>query len=300
MIFEDDFQQFVDIGVWPSRKSFAPIEWLSNFDDDEKPYALRLLNGFTYFTSDMVKSMFKSNFRAISKNIVSYTNKSSYGKNKIEWESFLDHCYIVKVEGENPSDADSGYIFSRMARDVLGIDENRLKSVSDIKNIVTENSNANFIFVDDFVGSGAQFCKFWNDNDLESISNNNQFTFHYIPLICTEMGARRIKESCIGVNILPSHFLNYKYSALHEESYIWEGFKQGGPNFIKEASMRAGIPDMNGGVSVKPNGEKDVSWDGFCSLGLTIGFEHGTPDATLPIFYHNENNWKPLIIKDNI
>lgn len=297
---EDEFQSLVDIGIWPSRNTFAPAEWLSNFTENEMPYARRLLNGFTYFTNDMIKSMFKSNFRAMSKNIISYPNKSLYETDKEEWSIFLDNCYILKVTGEIPSDADSGYIFTRMARDVLGIDEDRLKSVSDIPAIVRDNPKANFIFVDDFVGSGAQFCTFWQHNKFREILDDTQCTFYYIPLICTELGETNIKKYCVGVNIVPSHFLNHKYSAIRDDSYIWQGFEQGGPEFIKNASIRAGISQKNGAVAVNKNGTKDVSWEGFCHLGLTIGFEHGTPDATLPIFYFNENNWKPLIKKEAI
>ena len=54
-------------------------------------------------------------------------------------------------------------------------------------------------------------------------------------------------------------------------------------DFIYKASMLGGIPE--------------TQWKGFHDLALTVGFEHSVPDATLPIFYWKNNDWKPLIEK---
>jgi len=33
---------------------------------------------------------------------------------------------------------------------------------------------------------------------------------------------------------------------------------------------------------------------GFHNLGLGVAFEHSVPDATLPVFWHSSDDWKPL------
>lgn len=43
-----------------------------------------------------------------------------------QWNNFLNNSYIVRVTGEEPSDADSGYTFSRWSRNLLGYDESQL------------------------------------------------------------------------------------------------------------------------------------------------------------------------------
>ena len=49
------------------------------------------------------------------------------------------------------------------------------------------------------------------------------------------------------------------------------------------------------GIYLKsPNVESWVMEYGFHDLGLTIAFEHSVPDATLPIFWADGSNWKPL------
>lgn len=304
-LLDDEFTKLVDIGVWPERKYFSPNDWLENFTSEELPYAKRLLKSFIYFSDDMITQMFRSNFMAISKSIIPNSKKSNYGFADVEWHNFLDNCYIVKVTGEEPSDADSGYIFTRMARDALGIPENRLKTVSEAFQIISSGINAHFVFVDDFVGSGNQFVDFWQGyfdtpHCFETLAQDTLCTFHYIPIICTEIGKLRIQQDCTRVNLIASHFVGKEYSALHNESYIWKGFQAGGPEFVQSASIRAGISQANGGVQDNGDGTKLVSWEGFHKLGLAIGFKHGTPDATLPIFYFNERGWKPLINRDSL
>src|SRR5687767_8529033 len=95
-------------------------------------------------------------------------------------------------------------------------------------------------------------------------------TFYYCPIICTELGRENISEHCPAVTISPAHFLPPQYSALSEESLIWPPqLRSLARGFLEKASARAGVPL-----------EK---WRGFNDLALVMAFEHGVPDATLPI-----------------
>jgi hypothetical protein len=58
---------------------------------------------------------------------------------------------------------------------------------------------------------------------------------------------------------------------------------------VKAVSARIGIPDSGGAVV--------NDWQGFHCLGLSLAFYDSVPDATLPIFYWEENGWNPLIKK---
>lgn len=78
----------------------------------------------------------------------------------------------------------------------------------------------------------------------------------------------------------PAHFLSDRYSALSDESIVWpDHLRPTAYDFLQNASNRAGI----------------ISWAGYQDQALTLAFEHGIPDATLPIYYHEENGWTPLI-----
>ncbi len=293
----DKWRYMVTTGLWPKKGNFDPNGWCSNFKNDELPLALRLLEGFTFFSDELVKQMFRSAFLSISQTVVS--DKKYLSNARKQWSDFVESLVVVRVTGEVPTDSDSGFAFSRLARDVLLLNESRILSPEIAINHIARGHKFNILFVDDFVGSGNQFNDTWKRKysipggrlSFEEIQGyfGGGIRFFYCPVICTELGKNNIAQNCKAVEIMPAHIYTSRQSALSDDSAIWrDDMRTEGPEFVKNASMRAGIPDENGGENC---------WQGFHKLGLALAFSHGFPDATLPIFYHQLNNWKPLIKK---
>ena len=281
---------FVDVQVWPFGK-LHPDEWLSNFHMAELDHAVHLLNAFMYFSSALVEQLFLGAFQDLSRSI--RKNGESFLAVQGSWRSFVDSLIISRVTGENPSDADSGYHFVRMARDLLHIPEARIFSPQEALSLLFREPPRPIVFVDDFVGSGNQFITTWNrktpmlGSELSFsmlAASKRGTTFFYIPLVCTEKGLNNIRRHCPHVHVCPSHLLSERYSAIAPDSCLWPiDLRETASDFIYKASMRGGIPE--------------TQWRGFNDLALTVGFEHSVPDATLPIFYWKNNDWKPLIEK---
>ena len=279
---------FLDLQLWPKKTKVNPEAWLSNFRSNELDAAIHLLNGFVFFSSDLVEQLFFAAFQGLSTRIApDYPQEAAIE----HWQTFLDSLMITRVTGEIPSDTDSGFIFQRMARQVLRISESQVIGPNEVIEHIQNTSSGNVVFVDDFVGSGNQFLDTWHKhistangtmsfNMLAQSVNDTQF--FYCPLVCTEEGYNRIEASCPGLMLAPVHILPRRYSALVADSIFWPPeLKDSGPSFIQEASARAGIPED--------------SWKGYHGLGLALAFYHCIPDASLPIFYWNQNGWKPLM-----
>jgi hypothetical protein len=289
------WRYFSQVQLWPIRGKFDPDGWMENFQSDEIPLARRLLEGFTFYSAPLVAQMFRTAFGNLSQLVI--TQRSNYLSAKAEWTRFVNSSLFVRVTGEIPSEADSGFIFTRLARDILRIDEHQILPPQEVLQRLLQHGQGNVIFVDDFVGSGNQFCETWNraytvghiSTSFQALANSarGSIRYFYVPLICTEKGRDRLATDCPQVKIVPAHFFGPKQSALSSESEIWrEDMRTEGPNFVEAASLRAGIPDMDG---------NEGCWQGFHKLGLCLAFEHGWPDATLPLFYSTNENWKPLI-----
>jgi hypothetical protein len=292
----DIWKYFVRVRLWPRQNQFDPKGWMSNFNEAERPFAARLLEGFTFFSHELVAEMFRTVFKNLSQ--VALKNRSNYLAALNEWVEFVDSVIIVRVAGLRTSEADSGYIFIRLSRDVLGIAEERLMSPKAALESLREQPHQNVVFVDDFVGSGEQFVEMWEQvhklsdawasfNSLACTTGEGQIGFYYIPLVCAEQGRSYITKKCPQVKLRPAHLLAPSYSALAADSVIWrEDMVVNGPRFIEQVSVRAGLHDLDG---------KEGCWRGYHKLGLSLAFEHGAPDATLPIFTVANDNWKPLI-----
>ena len=50
---------FVNAQLWPRAARFDPKGWLENFDAADQKYAIRLLEGFTYFADELVGALFQ-------------------------------------------------------------------------------------------------------------------------------------------------------------------------------------------------------------------------------------------------
>lgn len=286
---------FIDVQIWPLLDRLNPSRWLENFEEDEKRHAVHLLNSFTFFCEPFVNEMLKAAFQALSAYVL--RRDESLLNALTSWATFVDSVIITHVTGEVPSPTDSGYAFARKARQVLQIPEERILGPTDALERLLSGAPRPVIFVDDFVGSGKQFIQTWRRpintvgrarTSFERIAPLIRGArFFYCPLICTEIGYQRIRDTCPEVVLNPAHILSRRYSALDPDSIIWpEDLKPTAVEFIRRASARAGIPDKNGGVN---------DWRGFNKLGLALAIGDSVPDATMPIFYWEQNGWKPLI-----
>jgi hypothetical protein len=285
---------FVDVQLWPLQKTLNARGWLGNFIGDEKEHAIHLLNGFLYFSSVLVDQMFAAAFQSLSSRF--HTPGSSYLVLQSNWQQFLDTVIVTYVTGERPNPTDSGYSFARKTRQLLGIPETRITSPADAVQRLVHQPGP-ILFVDDFVGSGNQFVETWRRTvsisgitaSFEKIAAVSPASFYYCPVICTEYGYSRLRHDCPTVILQPAHILTRRYSALAPDSFIWPARLQAtSVDFLQRASSRAGIPDTGGNVN---------DWRGFHQLGLALAIGDSVPDATLPIFYWEENGWKPLLKK---
>lgn len=77
---------------------------MSNFDEVEKPFAHRLLEGFTFFSNELVAAMFRAAFKNLSQVVL--RNRSNYLAAANEWAAFVDSVIVVRVAGQLTSEAD--------------------------------------------------------------------------------------------------------------------------------------------------------------------------------------------------
>lgn len=283
----------VSVQVWPLESKLNVRGWLGNFDAHEQQYAVHLLNGFVYVPEMMVESLFHSTFHNLGRVVLN--DKRNNARTRGDWTRFIQSLLVVNVTGEAPSATDSGYIFMRMARDVLRISAERIVGAEAAIRQLLRDPTLPVVFVDDFVGSGNQFTTTWHRPYAEAhglsfatlAKTTGGLQSFYVPLVATQDGIDNLRRDCPGVVVLPAHVIDSRYNALAPESIIWPAsIRDEGARFVQSSSARAGIGDENGGVN---------DWRGYNKLGLCLGFAHGTPDATLPLFYWEQNGWIPLV-----
>lgn len=285
---------FQTVQTWPLTEDLNYDGWLANFKEgEERQIACSILDFFTHYSAKMVNQMLKTSVSNAGYIFVQHFS---------DWEhrNFFDRCFYSFIPGETLNPTDSGHIFTRTLRDVMNVPEERIVSYQYLPDYLDRTTvSTPIIFVDDFVGSGAQVHKAWNVNTMFSstgrtlgdICLTNNHCAVYAPLIVNNVGYNVISSHCTGLHLCATHILGPEYNIFNSDCICWKNdasaFKAGTELIIRK-SNELGIPSTRG---AHVNDEK-----GFQSQGLAISFNHGAPDAIPPIFYWKEN-WTPLIQK---
>lgn len=277
---------FREFSVWPLFSELDTESWLSNFHSNERKVAERLLTNFSFFNEQMTDALLKSAIQGYFSAAISTAHSI---------DDFIKETAFVICEGEDPSPTDSGHIFARKLRDRLGIPESQIFRPSKALEKLTKFSR--FVFVDDFTGSGNQFLDTWQARHnvggasvaFSDLATQPKLSFAYCCCIATSKARDAVELKAPEVDLRPAHQLTKASSAISVDSRIWEGTDAAAAvQIIKDASARAGYHAENCGQD---------DWRGFHCLGLTLAFNHGIPDASLPIFFSKRNGWKPLMVR---
>lgn len=275
---------------WPIHSDIDEYGWLSNFEDDERPFAVALLDAFLYLSDDMTSTILASEFHRLSQ-IVCPADEPLEGR-IASWDTFTDRVIVTYPTDEEPGATDSGRSYLRKARGKLNLREDQFCDPHDALHKLAIDPSAPVVFIDDFTGTGNQFLQTWGrryttpggTRSFAEFQPDNQF---YVPILCTETGVTAISNVAPSLLLRPGHILAHEYSIFHKESLVWpDDLMADGPDAIKQASKRAGIP--MGGGSIPHD------WCGFGGLGLCVAIDDTIPDASLTLFYWEENGWRPL------
>ena len=287
---ESKVDYLADVHVWPERQVLDPRGWLDNFRPSERPFAFNMLNVFLYYNELLINALFLAAVQQLSVTITA--NATNLAEAKQLWSDFLTTLLITYVEGETPSPTDSGYVFARKARQVLGIHETSIVAPHVALAAVALDPAVPVLFVDDFVGSGSQFVRTWQRpyhliHGIDSFASASQrgASISYTPLIATHYGLTNILDACKSPDVRPGHVLADEYCLASDKSILWPPSLQAdAQTFLFDVSQRAGI--------VADLGD---AWTGFHGLALPLAFSHSVPDATLPLYYWRRSDWKPLV-----
>ncbi len=281
----------IDLHAWRTDK-IDPHGWMSNFDAAERPLAAELLRRFTFYADPLVDQLYMSAFQTLSSSTASQWK--TFRDAKQDWASFVDSALLTWVQGENPHPADSGQIFIRKARQLLGIDEAQMCSPAEAVRRIGAGHAGPVIFVDDFVGSGEQFLTTWKrtypSESLPAFKSvlASRSNVYYCNLMTTESGLGRIAAEAPEVTVACGNVIPRAHTLVGGDSTLWSS-----PVLLGEIQAFVRIVSGKLGYGEDSGGEQD--WEGFHKLGLGLAFEHSTPDASLPIFHSHRNGWKSLV-----
>ena len=289
--------------VWENRATEPAVEeWLENFAassppaPDERAHALFLLSNFMYFGSRQIRELLKALYRDLYRypliEAIRRANQDTMDAGLID-ALFRPELEATRFLGVgNPSE--SGCHLLYYFRQENGLPKNLFIHTHQIFSRhgggaakLRDPAIKRYIFIDDFCGSGKQGT--WYSQDLvEDIKQlNPDVLVGYYVLFATTTGINRIRNETAFDEARTIYELDSSFKCFSGDSRYFRTSLTGiDQRFCEDMSRKYGARLV---------GELEAL--GFDDSQLLIGFQHNTPDNTLPIIWFDEPHgqpWKPI------
>lgn len=289
--------------VWENRNQWPQVEaWLANFDgragfdpEVEQLHALFLLSQFLFIGSAETRVLLRSVYRDLflipliqdvreslsgsrDRHVVETAVNEALAKTRFlgvgnPSESGVHLLYYFRQENHLPKSLflDSAAVFTS----TLGED-------GKIDRALAHPNIERYIFVDDVCGSGDTAAKYSDGIVTELLALKPDAKLHYFAMFATRKGIEKVRSTKFGAGSAAVFELDDSYSCLSAGARILLD----APPHIDAATL--GKVAMSYGTFLWP-----ACPGGWGNNQLLLGFQHNTPDNTLPIMWAEGDASRP-------
>lgn len=250
---EDELiKQIENCANWVSQEKIE--EWLLNFEDDrDRLIALNLLDKLGYVPYAQLKSISTNLYRKIMTKLKNIP---------------IEACIFCNIGDVTSSSTQIVGLFQQEN----GISKNLFVDFKELDRI---NDKKILLLLDDFVGSGNAFVKWFGSSKGSALLDRFEKVYLCV-LTAFDKGLKEIKNQT-GIETI----FGFKYE-LKEMVLKSDQFSPNQKSEIKRLMLK-----------YKEHFPEKALW-GYDNCQLLVAFETNIPNNTLPIFW-SEKNWKPLI-----
>ena len=265
--------------------------WIDNFPDDKgKYFAVRILKHFLFYSDSDVLRLLESGLE--------YSIKEKEARQKMLEARFtimpsvltpsiqkeLDNTVFIPLLSDNKP-TESGQEIIRLLSKKLHVKKSSCMFHWDLNNQIM-GKKTRIVIVDDNIGSGDQLEGFWEHpsqltyGSFEQMLEEFPVEVIYLTLVAVSETIRRLKSKFPKLVVIASEEVGERYRVFSDDSYFWRtpDERAEAKKYIEQLAIERGIGFL---------GHKSMDY------ALMIG--KYIPDWTLPIFWQNATDWKPLI-----
>jgi hypothetical protein len=277
--------QMIERGFWEIQRSRLD-SWLNQFcGREERFFAACLLDQTIVRSRPQFESCLRSLFRSNLNNAI-FKDDHDLRLTEALMSRQDPKIRLVPVICESDPPTKSGPLVMRRLQRILKLNARWMCWPWQAKTAVVDCGVNTVIFVDDFLGSGDQFVKFFNQWGFNEVGTS-AISLIYAPVVAHQFGLNNLTTSLSQVGVECVETLGTSHSFFNEGT--WQLFSQGQ---ISGSEARNWYLDFGKKRGVKPS---SVNLLGYGELELVFGFSHSTPNSSLPILWHTSAEWQPLL-----
>lgn len=280
-------EDMIGTGIWKGVEISRFRSWTNNFETETERYlSARLLDRLHYRSQGQTKAMMNHLFQSVLPEI-----QPSLGNN--ESNHWIDRLAsnddpgvrLVPVINQKDPPTKSGPLVCRLLKRLLGLNDRWMIWPEQIPTM-HKRGIKHFLFVDDFVGTGIQFWKFFRR--VTCIAGDTQPSFSYLSLAAYERGVERLQEKIDGMPIGYAELLDESHNLFGPASSLFDD---------GENDVRSAVRFYRNVLSRKNVKLRSRIVLGYSKLSLAYAFDHATPNSTLPIFWTTMGQFHPLFTR---
>ena len=280
--------------IWENKAKESQIyAWLANFEspangteDERKLHALYLLSQFMYFGVRQIRELMRVLYRDLYKYPLVQQIRENNGDTtdvKMINRKFTDALERTRFLGVgNPSESGNHLLYYLRQENEL-----HAECFTNGSDILKNRNVDRYVFVDDFCGSGHQARDYLTKIVGPIKAFDSTVKVFYFVLFATPEGMNLIRNNTQCDDVQCIFELDDSFRCFSCASRYFPSSEQ--PTIIAQFAEEM---CRRYGRLLKPAAPL-----GYDNCQLLIGFQHNTPDNTLPIFWSagsTGNPWKPI------
>jgi hypothetical protein len=307
--------------LWDNRALDPSVEkWLANFSSKkEKFHALYLLSKFMYFSTVPMRNLLKSLYRDLYRypliEEIRRNNGDTLESDLIEMKFRIEEKHTRFLGVGNPSESGVHLLYffrqeNDLSRRLFVYTDEIIDRSGDTEQLHFPEVK-HYVFIDDFCGSGSQAT---TDGAIKRCVTNlkrlsTDVKVSYLMLFATSSGMQTVRDSGLYDRVEAIVELDNTYKCFDAQSRLFPSRDKFpfDKNFAQEICRRDGLRlfrsiNQKDGLSADKlealSNERALGW-GNCQL--LLGFDHNTPNNTLPIIWYDEDEikWFPIFRRYN-
>tara|TARA_R110001583_G_scaffold45415_9_gene143064 strand:+ start:4795 stop:5691 length:897 start_codon:yes stop_codon:yes gene_type:complete len=264
-------------------------DWYSQFEKSEKILAALILDQLVVRSKRQVSALIDFLFlHSQSAGQESSMDDSAFIRSLTNKHKDIG-IKLAPVLGENHPPTKSGPYILRLIQRKYAIADRHLTWPAKALEL-QQNELTKLILVDDFAGTGKQFCNFINDSGLSKLPTSHPKTKVFLLCLAAHKTAiEKIRTTYPWITVFHADYLGPEHHFLSGE-YFQRISKSTGINLDQE-KVRGLYDDVYSRAGCRAKNMKM----GYGDLGLCYAFYHATPNNTIPLLWYQSSDWKPLI-----
>lgn len=277
-------QKLIERGFWDVKLSRLESWWGQFCGDEEKYFAACILDQTIFRNAHQfeagLKALYRSNLRGAM-----YQDSTDLKLATMLASGQDRSLKLVPVICDTDPPTKSGPFVLRRLQRVLGVKNWMMCWPWQAREKIAENGVNSIIFVDDFLGSGEQFKKFYKQWELDEIAQDVDLI--YAPIVAHQSGISFLRTEFPKLKVVSAETLGEADNFFSEE--VWQLLGRG---LIAANDALEWYQEFAKSKDIVPKNGSEIGYGG---LGLTFAFSHATPNNSLPILWYESTVWNPLL-----